>query len=67
MAGKKGHYGSGGDSWRLRYCIAGKRFAKVVQGTKTEPAKELRRLIHTGDEGKHVAPSKITFGQWIND
>jgi integrase len=67
---KKGHYGSGSidpsgkNSWRVRYRINGKRYTKVVQGTKTEAAKELRRLLQSGDDGAHVAPGRITFAQW---
>jgi integrase len=71
MARKKGHYGagsidkSGENSWRLRYRINGKRYAKVVEGTKTEAAKELRRLLKSADDGVHVAPSRVTFAQWV--
>src|SRR5258706_14558090 len=71
MARKKGHYGagsidkSGENSWRLRYRINGKRYTKVVEGTKTEAAKELRRLLHAGDTGAHVAPDKITLAAWV--
>jgi integrase len=73
MARRKGHYGagsidkSGENSWRLRYRINRKRHTKVVEGTKTEAAKELRRLLHDGDEGRHVAPNKLTFHQWATD
>src|SRR5258706_5808981 len=73
MARRKGHYGagsidkSGENSWRLRYRINGKRHTKVVEGTKTEAAKELRRLLQAGDEGRHVAASRITVAQWITD
>src|SRR5258706_3253069 len=72
MARKKGHYGagsidkSGENSWRLRYRINGKRYTKVVEGTKTEAAKELRRVLHAGDTGAHVAPDKITLAAWID-
>ena len=68
---KRGHYGagsidpSGEGSWRLRYRIEGKRFSKVVQGTKGEAAKELRRMLHSADVGQHVAPDKVTLGAWI--
>jgi integrase len=71
MAGKRGQYGNGSidkagdDTWRLRYRIGGKRFAKHVTGTKADAVKELRRLIHAGDIGKHVAPNKVTVKQWI--
>src|SRR6266446_605573 len=72
MARRKGHYGagsiepSGKNSWRVRYRIDGVRYAKIVEGTKTEAAKELRRLLHDGDAGKHVAPDKMTVEAWIN-
>jgi integrase len=69
----KGHYGSGSidrsgeNSWRIRYRLNGVRYTKVVEGSKTEAAKELRRLLHTGDSGQHVAPDRITLGQWVTD
>jgi integrase len=72
MARKKGQYGngsiepSGKNSWRIRYRIDGVRYAKIVEGTKTDAAKGLRRLLHAGDEGKHVAPDKITVEAWID-
>lgn len=68
---KKGHYGSGTidpsgeNSWRLRYRVDGKRYAKTFEGTRTEAAKELRRLLHSGDTGAHVAPDRITLAQWV--
>jgi len=73
MATKKGHYGSGSidksgeSSWRIRYRIQGVRYTKVVEGTRTEAARELRRLLHTGDTGSHVAPDRIALGQWVTD
>jgi integrase len=73
MPRKKGHYGagsidkSGENSWRLRYRIDGKRYSKVVKGTRTEAAKELRRLLHAGDEGRHVPPDKMTVARWISE
>src|SRR5258708_3707612 len=72
MTGKKGHYGSGTiapsgkSTWRIRYRIGGERFAKTVKGTRTEAGRELRRLLQAGDDGRHVAPDKITLGQWID-
>jgi integrase len=71
MARRKGHYGagsidpSGEGSWRLRYRIDGVRYTKTVEGTKTDAARELRRLLQAGDDGRHVAPDKMTVGQWI--
>jgi integrase len=73
MAGKRGQYGNGSidkagdDTWRLRYRINGKRFAKHVTGTKAEAVKELRRLLAAADDGKHVAPSKLTVAMWIEE
>jgi integrase len=63
-------YGSGGveargaNSWRLRYRIGGKIFRKTVHGNKTEAHKVLRQLLHAGDVGEHVGPSKVTLRQW---
>jgi integrase len=71
MAPKRGHYGSGTlaasgkNSWRIRYRIGGERFAKTIKGTRTEAAKELRRLLQAGDDGRHVAPDRMTLGQWV--
>jgi integrase len=71
MPRKRGQYGNGSidkaseDTWRLRYRINGKRFAKHVKGTKQEAVKELRRLLAAGDDGKHVAPNKVTVRQWV--
>ncbi len=56
----------GENSWRLRYRIGGQRFTKTVQGTKTEAQKALRDMLHAGDTGEHVAPDKMTLGQWID-
>jgi integrase len=55
----------GDNSWRLRYRIGPKRFAQTFHGTLGEARKELRRLLRSGDTGEHVAPDKITFGQWL--
>jgi integrase len=73
MASKKGHYGSGSidksgeNSWRLRYRINGRRHAAHFKGSKTEANRELRRLLQAGDDGKHVAPNKMTIRLWITD
>jgi integrase len=70
MSKRRGH-GDGGidprgpDSWRLRYRINGKRFTVAFHGSLGDARKELRRLIHSGDTGEHVAPDKITLGQWV--
>lgn len=68
---KRSHYGSGSidqrgpNSWRLRYRIGGKSFAKTVQGTKTEAVKALRQALQSGDDGKHIAPDRITLAKWV--
>ncbi len=65
---KRRSYGDGGidqraeNSWRLRYRINGKRFAKTMHGTKSEAQKALRDLLHAGDTGGHVPPDKLTLG-----
>jgi len=55
----------GEDTHRLRYRVKGQRFTKTFHGTLTEARKELRRLLRTGDTGEHIAPDRITVGQWI--
>ena len=55
----------GEKSWRLRYRVNGRRFTKTLHGTKSEAQKALRDLLHSGDTGEHVAPDKMTLGQWI--
>ncbi|MFL6832410.1 MAG: tyrosine-type recombinase/integrase, partial [Xanthobacteraceae bacterium] len=53
------------NSWRLRYRLKGRRFSQTFHGTLSEARKELRRLLKSGDDGTHVAPDKITLGQWV--
>ena len=55
----------GDDVWRLRYRIKGQRFSVTFRGTLQEARKEVRRLLKSGNDGSHVAPDKITVGQWI--
>src|SRR5215468_7146659 len=70
---RRGHYGggsidpSGKGSWRIRYRINGRRYAKTVRGTKIDAARALRKALGAGDEGRHVAPDKMTFAQWIDE
>jgi integrase len=71
MSRRRGH-GDGGidprgpDTWRLRYRVNGQRFTTTFHGSLGDARKELRRLIRSGDTGEHVAPDKITLGQWID-
>ena len=56
---------SGQNSWRIRYRIGVDRFQKTVKGNRTDAQKELRRLLTSADKKEHVAPDKMTLGQWI--
>jgi integrase len=66
----KRDYGDGGidargdNRWRLRYRVNGKRYTVSFRGTVSEAKRELRRLVRSGDENTHVAPSKITLAEW---
>jgi len=51
---------------RLRYRHDGRRFTKTFRGTLTAARKELRRLIRSGDIGEHIAPDKVTLGEWVD-
>ncbi len=68
---KKREHGDGGiderapGTFRLRYRVNGKRFSVTFRGSRSETKSELRRLIRTGDIGQHIAPDKITLGEWI--
>jgi integrase len=57
----------GENTYRLRYRLNGKRYAKTFKGSIGEARKELRRLIRAGDVGDHVEPDKITVEQWITE
>jgi integrase len=57
----------GPGKFRLRYNIDGERFSKTITGTKADAQRELRSLMKAGDDGGHVAPTKITLGQWITE
>ena len=54
----------GADTFRLRYCVDGKRFSKTFHGTKSEAQKELRRLLKSGDDGQHIAPDRLKLAEW---
>jgi hypothetical protein len=54
----------GGDVWRLRFRVDGRRRLKTITGTRVEAQKELRRLLKSIDDGDAVAPSRITLKQW---
>src|SRR5437868_10697850 len=60
-------------SYELRYSVGtdpatGKRktITTTVRGTRKEAEKELRRLLHTIDNGEHVDPSRMTVRDWLN-
>jgi integrase len=54
----------GEDNWRLRYRLNGRRFTVTVRGTKAEAKAQLRELLHAGDKGEHVEPSRLTLAQF---
>jgi integrase len=56
---------SGEGTWRVRYRIGLDRFQKTVTGSKADARRELRKLLHAGDTGQHVAPDKMVLGDWI--
>ena len=60
-------------SYELRYSLGtdpatGKRktITTTVRGTRKQAEKELRRLLHTIDNGEHVDPSRITVRDWLS-
>jgi integrase len=55
----------GENNFRLRYRIGKRRFAKTFHGTLSDAKKELRALLRSGDTGEHVAPDKMSLGEWI--
>jgi integrase len=55
----------GGNSFRLRYRVDGKRFTETFRGLKSEAQKRLTALIAAGDAGDHIAPDRITMTQWL--
>src|SRR5262245_12291694 len=69
----KRDYGDGGidqrgeNTYRLRYRVDGKRFAKTFHGTLKDARKELRALIRSGDTVQHVASDKITVWKWCEN
>jgi integrase len=59
-------------SWEIRYDYGtdpatGKRriATATVRGDRKAAEKELRRLLHTLDDGKHVDPTRISVKQWL--
>jgi integrase len=71
MANKREHgegsiQARGINTFRLRYRIKGQRFEKTFRGPLSEARKELRRLLKSGDDGNHIAPSTVTLGEWID-
>jgi integrase len=66
----KRSYGDGGidqrgeNSFRLRYRIGKQRYSVTFQGTLKEAKAKLRELLKSGDDGKHVEPTRMTVGEW---
>lgn len=55
----------GAGTFRLRYRINGKRYSVTFKGTRAEAKTKLRELLRSGDTGEHVAPDRVTVGEWI--
>lgn len=54
----------GPDTWRLRYRVGRQRYSRTFRGSLADARKQLRALLKASDDGTHVAPDKITLGQW---
>jgi integrase len=57
----------GPERWRLRWRVEGRRYTKSFRGSIGEARKELRRLLKSADDGRHVAPDKITVERYLTD
>jgi integrase len=55
----------GDNSFRLRWRVEGKRYSKTVTGSITDAKKELRKILRSADTGTHVAPAKVTIGDYV--
>jgi integrase len=55
----------GPNTWRLRYRVGHQRFSEAFHGSLADARKELRAKLKEGDDRTHIAPNKITVGQWI--
>ena len=53
--------------YRLRWRVDGKRYSKSFRGSIGDARRELRRLIKSADDGKHVAPDKITIAAYLRE
>src|SRR5690348_2157344 len=71
MSGKRRSHGDGAidargaDIWRLRYRIAGVRHTVSFHGSLSDARRELRNLLKSGDDGSHIAPTRIAFTEWV--
>jgi integrase len=68
----EGHIRKRNGSWEIRYslgadALTGKRrtVTATVKGTEADAKRELRRRLHTVDEGAHVDPSRATVADFI--
>src|SRR5262245_11546680 len=51
--------------FRLRYRVDGRRYTKTFRGEYKDATKKLRGLLHSGDTGTHVEPSRLTVGEFV--
>lgn len=54
-----------GTGWRIRYTHDGKRYSVVVKGEKSDARTKWNDIKAKIDKGQHVAPSNLTFAQWV--
>jgi integrase len=55
----------GENSFRLRWRVDGKRYSRTVAGSITDAKRELRKVLRSADTGTHVAPAKLTIGDYV--
>jgi integrase len=62
-----GHLRQRGSAWELRYRAAGRVHTETFKGSRTGAKARLRELLVTVDRGEHVAPSKLTVAEHVQD
>jgi integrase len=55
----------GENSFRIRWRADGKRYSKTITGSAKDAQKELRKILRSVDTGTHVAPVKVTIGDYV--
>jgi hypothetical protein len=55
------------NSWELRWQANGKVCTKTIKGSRREAEKARRAVLVAVDRGEHVAPSKLTVAEHVQD